>query len=85
MTEEAHSSLLHRARLKALFKRAIVIILIFMVAYSAIALLYASQTIYKVRLNYAVILETLSGQRIAVTEVGWHTRPLSPNLNWKFR
>ena len=75
MTEEAHSSLLHRARLKALFKRAFVIMLIFMVAYSAIALLYASHTIYKVRLNYAVILETLSGQRIAVTEVGWHTRP----------
>lgn len=81
MTEEAHSSLLHRARLKALFKRAFVTILIFMVAYTAIAFIYASQTIYKVRRNYAVILETLSGERVAVTEVGWHVRlPLFTKL-----
>ncbi|MCF6179111.1 MAG: SPFH domain-containing protein, partial [Geopsychrobacter sp.] len=30
--------------------------------------------IYKVRRNYAIIVETLSGERIPVTEVGWHVR-----------
>ncbi|HKJ04189.1 MAG TPA: SPFH domain-containing protein [Geopsychrobacteraceae bacterium] len=75
MNDELHSSLLHRARLKSLFKRGVVTIMIIMVVYSAIALLYASKTIYKVRRNYAVIVETLSGERVAVTEVGWHVRP----------
>jgi len=75
VNDELHSSLLHRARLKSLFKRGVVTIMIIMVVYSAIALLYASKTIYKVRRNYAVIVETLSGERVAVTEVGWHVRP----------
>lgn len=75
MTEEIHSSLLHRARLKALFRRGFVVLMIIMVVYGAVALLYASKTIYKVRRNYAVILETLSGERVAITEVGWHVRP----------
>ncbi|SHI61439.1 Regulator of protease activity HflC, stomatin/prohibitin superfamily [Malonomonas rubra DSM 5091] len=74
MTQEAQSSMLHRARLKALFKRIIVTIFIFVLCYSAIAMVYASKTFYKVRQNYAFILETLSGERKAVSRVGWHIR-----------
>lgn len=74
MTQEVHSSLLHRARLKSLFKRIFVMLLIFVLCYGSIALVYATKTIYKVRYNYAIILETLSGERLAITEVGWHLR-----------
>ncbi len=68
------SSLLHRARLKNLFKRVFLLLMIFVLLYGGIALVYATKTIYKIRKNYAVILETLSGQRTAITEVGWHVR-----------
>ncbi len=74
MTQEVHSSLLHRARLKSLIKRIIVLLLIFVFFYGSIALVYATKTIYKVRRNYAVILETLSGERLPITDVGWHLR-----------
>ena len=37
-------------------------------------MLYSTQVIYKVKLNYAVILEQFGGKRQAVTEVGWHYR-----------
>lgn len=74
MTQEIQSSLLHRARLKALFKRIFVLLFIFVLLYSGIAMIYASKTFYKVRQNYAFILETLNGKREAVTGVGWHFR-----------
>jgi regulator of protease activity HflC (stomatin/prohibitin superfamily) len=68
------SSLLHRARLKNLLKKIILALLAIVLLYGGVALIYATRTIYKIRKNYAVILETLSGERIAVTEVGWHMR-----------
>ncbi len=74
MNPEIQTSLLHRARLKTLLKRALLVFLIIFISYSCIALVYASKTIYKVRKNYAIIVETLSGDRIAVTRVGWHIR-----------
>ncbi|MBN2792183.1 MAG: SPFH domain-containing protein [Desulfuromonadales bacterium] len=74
MNQEKHSSLLHRARLKALFKRIIVTLILIILAYSGVAVIYASKTFYKVRHNYAFILETLSGERKAITQVGWHVR-----------
>lgn len=74
MSQEIQSNLLHRARLKALFKRIFVLLFIFVLLYSGIAMIYASKTFYKVRQNYAFILETLSGEREAITRVGWHVR-----------
>jgi len=74
LTQEIHSSLLHRARLKSFIKRIFVLLLLFVFGYGCIALIYATKTIYKVRRNYAVILETLSGERKAITEIGWHLR-----------
>ena len=68
------SSMLHRARLKNLLKKIILALLAVVLLYGGVALIYATRTIYKIRKNYAVILETLSGERIAVTEVGWHLR-----------
>jgi hypothetical protein len=74
MNQDNQTSLFHRTRLKTLLKRALLILLIVFVSYSCIALVYATRTIYKVRRNYAIIVETLSGERIAVTDVGWHSR-----------
>ena len=73
--------LLQRARVKNLFKRGFLILLTGVVLYNLVALVYATKTIYKVRENYAVILEALSGDREVVQEVGWHARwPLFTRL-----
>lgn len=74
MNQELQSTLLNRARLKNLFKKAALLLLAIVLVYGGVALIYATKTIYKIRKNYAVILETLSGERIAITEVGWHLR-----------
>jgi len=66
--------LLQRARLKGLFKRMTVVALIGILSYYGIALVYATRTIYKVRRNYAVILEDLSGERRVIADIGWHAR-----------
>lgn len=43
-------------------------------AYGVIAGIYATKTIFKVKMNYAVVLERLGGRRDAVTDIGWHIR-----------
>jgi regulator of protease activity HflC (stomatin/prohibitin superfamily) len=42
--------------------------------YGLVALVYATQVIYKVKMNYAVVLERFNGTRQTVTSVGWHIR-----------
>ena len=74
MNEVQKTSLLNRARLKGLVNKAALFLLAVVILYGAVAMIYASKTIYKIRKNYAVILETLSGERMAITEVGWHLR-----------
>jgi len=71
---EKRYRLLHRARLKALLKRTLLALLAGIIVYNAVALIYATKTIYKVRRNYAVILEDLSGERRVIDAVGWHVR-----------
>jgi regulator of protease activity HflC (stomatin/prohibitin superfamily) len=39
-----------------------------------VAAVYATKTIFKVKMNYAVVLERLGGNRQAVTDIGWHVR-----------
>ncbi|WP_419176411.1 SPFH domain-containing protein [Desulfosediminicola sp.] len=48
--------------------------LLVVLVYGCIATVYASKTIFKVKKNYAVVLEKLGGAREAVTDVGWHVR-----------
>ena len=68
---------------KTVFQRAFVIrigrilvlgTLVLTMIYAIVAAIYATKTIYKVKMNYAVVLERLGGKRQAVTEVGWHVR-----------
>jgi len=66
--------LLQRARIRTLFKRTLLFFLLGVIVYNLVALVYATKTFYKVRRNYAVILEDLSGERRVITDVGWHLR-----------
>lgn len=74
MEQEQHFRLLQRARLKALLRSTLWLAGIGITLYYGVAMVYATHTIFKVRRNYAVILEDLSGERRVVEEVGWHAR-----------
>ncbi len=74
MESEQRFRLLQRARVKTFVKRGFSLLLFSTLLYNAVALVYATKTIYKVRRNYAVILEDLGGQRRVIEDVGWHAR-----------
>ena len=65
---------LQRARVMNYVRRIAIILVSAALCYSLVAMVYSTQVIYKVKLNYAVILEQFGGKRRAVTEVGWHFR-----------
>lgn len=48
--------------------------LLLVISYAVVAAIYATKTIFKVKMNYAIVLEKFGGQRQAVTDVGWHVR-----------
>ncbi len=74
MKDASTQVFLQRARVKNLLRVLVFVCFIIAVLYSLIALVYSTRVIYKVKLNYAVILEQFGGRRRAVTEVGWHFR-----------
>jgi len=74
MTTEPSAKFVRRAFVRTALRRTIGIGLLIGLVYGLVALVYASRTIYKVKLNYAVVLEKLGGERQAITEVGWHFR-----------
>ncbi len=74
MEPEQRYRLLQRARINTFLKRGFLALMAVLVLYYGIALVYATKTIYKVRKNYAVILEDLYGDRRVVDRVGWHGR-----------
>ncbi len=65
---------LRRAFVKKILRRSIALVTLVCLIYGLIALVYATKTIYKVKMNYAVVLERFGGERQAVTDVGWHVR-----------
>ena len=65
---------LQRAFVKKIIRRFIALIALVCLVYAAVALVYATKTIYKVKRNYAVVLERFGGNRETVTAVGWHVR-----------
>ncbi|MBN2428465.1 MAG: SPFH domain-containing protein [Deltaproteobacteria bacterium] len=75
MDQKKRFQLLQRARLKNILKKGTLFLIIGVLLYYGIALIYATKTIYKVRYNYAVVLEDLAGKRRVVDDVGWHLRP----------
>ncbi|MGI9569627.1 MAG: SPFH domain-containing protein, partial [Desulfobulbia bacterium] len=51
---------------------ALLTLIIILAIYGIVAAVYATKTIFKVKMNYAVVLERLGGNRQAVTDIGWH-------------
>ena len=65
---------LQRARVGIFVRRFMLLFFIFAMIYTFVAVIYSTQVIYKVKLNYAMVIEQLNGTRKAVTQVGWHAR-----------
>ena len=74
MKDQSSEVFLQRARVMNFFRKTVLICFIAALCYSLVAVVYSTRVIYKVKLNYAVILEQFGGRREAVTEVGWHFR-----------
>jgi regulator of protease activity HflC (stomatin/prohibitin superfamily) len=65
---------LRRALVLKIMRRTLALVTLACMIYGLVALVYATKTIYKVKMNYAVVLERFGGIREAVTDVGWHVR-----------
>lgn len=74
MKDQASQVFLQRARVITMARRTAFICFIIALVYSLAAVVYSTHVIYKVKLNYAVILEQFGGKRQAITDVGWHYR-----------
>lgn len=66
--------LVRRALVLKILRRTLALATLICLIYGMVALVYATKTIYKVKMNYAVVLERFGGVRQAVTDVGWHVR-----------
>jgi regulator of protease activity HflC (stomatin/prohibitin superfamily) len=74
MQTDIAGKMFQRAFVFRIFRLCLVTCLIIGVAYSLVAGIYATKTIFKVKMNYAVVLEKFGGKREAVTDIGWHFR-----------
>ncbi|NNG01153.1 MAG: SPFH domain-containing protein [Desulfobacteraceae bacterium] len=74
MPGDTHKSFVRRAFVKTVLRRIMALATIVGLVYGLVALVYATKTLFKVKMNYAVVLEKFGGVREAVTQVGWHGR-----------
>jgi regulator of protease activity HflC (stomatin/prohibitin superfamily) len=74
MADQLSKSIMRRAFVKSVVRRIFALVALGGMIYGLVALVYASKTIYKVKENYAVVLERFGGHREAVTDIGWHVR-----------
>ena len=74
MVASQPTQLLRRSFVKTVLRRLIALITVVGLVYGLVAIIYATKTIFKVKMNYAVVLERFGGIRQAVTDVGWHAR-----------
>ena len=74
MTDKHTKKFFRRAFVKMALRRTFALLALAGLVYGLTALVYATRTIFKVKMNYAVVLERFGGKREAVTDVGWHVR-----------
>ncbi|MDY6793654.1 MAG: SPFH domain-containing protein [Thermodesulfobacteriota bacterium] len=74
MPDELSKKILRRAFVKTVLRRALALFTIAGIIYGFAAVIYATKTIFKVKMNYAIVLERFGGKREAITGVGWHVR-----------
>jgi regulator of protease activity HflC (stomatin/prohibitin superfamily) len=74
MAEDHSKKFFNRAFVKTVLRRTFALVTLVGFIYGLTAVVYATRTIFKVKMNYAVVLERFGGERQAVTDVGWHVR-----------
>ena len=74
MPDELTRKFLQRAFVNTVLRRILALVTIAGLVYGFAAAIYATKTIFKVKKNYAVVLERFGGNREAVADVGWHFR-----------
>ena len=74
MPNNLSGTIVSRSVVKTVLQRILALTTVIVLIYGLTAIVYATKTIYKVKVNYAVVLERFGGVREAVTEVGWHLR-----------
>jgi regulator of protease activity HflC (stomatin/prohibitin superfamily) len=74
MTDKHTKKFFRRAFVKTVLRRTFALLALAGLVYGLTALVYATRTIFKVKMNYAVVLERFGGKREAVTDIGWHVR-----------
>ena len=74
MAGDLPKKFLNRAFVKTVLRRTFALVTLAGLIYGLIAVVYATRTIFKVKMNYAVVLERFGGEREAVTAMGWHVR-----------
>ena len=74
MAENIPKKLLRRSAVKSFLRRIFALIVATGLIYGFAAVIYTTKTIFKVKINYAVVLERFNGVREAITDVGWHVR-----------
>ncbi len=74
MAENHSKKFFNRAFVKTVLRRTFTLVALVGLIYGLAAVVYATRTIFKVKMNYAVVLERFGGEREAVTAVGWHVR-----------
>ncbi len=74
MADKLRLSILRRSFILSVLRRLIALVVLAGLIYGFVAAVYATRTIFKVKMNYAVVLEKFGGVREAVTDVGWHAR-----------
>ena len=74
MAKDPTKKFLKRAFVKTVLRRTFALVTLVGLIYGFTAVVYATRTIFKVKMNYAVVLERFGGKRGAVTKVGWHVR-----------
>jgi len=74
MAEKPQLTVLRRSFILSVVRRLVALTVVAGLVYGLVAGVYATRTIFKVKMNYAVVLEKFGGIRQAVTEVGWHAR-----------
>ena len=74
MAGDLPKKFLNRAFVKTVLRRTFALVALVGLIYGLTAIVYATRTIFKVKMNYAVVLERFGGRREAVTAMGWHVR-----------
>ncbi len=74
MEDSKTSKIFQRSFVSFFIRSFFLIIFFFGVSYGLVVIVYKTKTIFKVKMNYAVVLEEFGGIRRAVVDVGWHAR-----------